>query len=96
MDVIGASTIKNTFNCLKYSYVCITVFIKNESFKFRYGVYFNLFTFYQLSNGINGFLVFNNVLLHVSFVFLSCLVPNICPLVDYSCSVAAILDFNIT
>ena len=36
-----------------------------------YGSCVNLITFDQLSNGINGFFVSNNVLIHVLFVFLS-------------------------
>ena len=66
MDVIDVPFIY-ILNCLKYSFFYITVFIKNEP----------MITFYQLSNGINEFLVSNNVLMHVLFVFLSWLVPKI-------------------
>ena len=57
LDVSGLSFIKNICNkyCLKYSLVCVAAFMKNELF--RYGSYVNLIKFYQLSNGINGFLV---------------------------------------
>ena len=71
------SFIKYIFNCLKYFLFYITVFIKNEPIECTYGSYVNLITIYQLSNGINGFLVSNNVLIHVLFVFLSSLVPKI-------------------
>ena len=43
--------------------------MKNEPILFRYGSDANLITSYWLSNGINRFIVSNNVLRDVLFVF---------------------------